>query len=78
MADGHAWNDIKDEAQTRGRTLRVEVQQHVKRHPEIYKTAWAKDPQWSEVSEGGPVPDTYQQWEDPCLWRQVFSCDCGL
>ena len=64
LADGAKWNDIKDEAQTRGRTLRVEVQQHVKRHPETYKSAWAKDPQWTEVSEGGSVPENYQQWED--------------
>ncbi|OLQ13509.1 hypothetical protein AK812_SmicGene2451 [Symbiodinium microadriaticum] len=48
--------------------IRVEVQQHVKRHPETYKSAWAKDPQWTEVSEGGSVPENYQQWG--LRWKQ--------
>ena len=61
LADGRDLKETKENAPTLGATLRAQVASHLKKH-QLWKDSWAPDDRWTESTEGGTVPTTYDEW----------------
>jgi hypothetical protein len=80
LATGLAWKsgaeaELKKKADVAGKTLRVEIQSHIRKHAQTYAPLWAVDSAWTETSEGGSVAGMAVQsgaagpldlWDDSC------------
>ena len=79
LAVGIAWSrgsgsldDLIPQAVALGKTLRVEVRQHISKKPEETRKTWYVDPRWTTTTEGGLVPTTFEEWTEaiarPARW----------
>ena len=61
LSDGRDLKETRENAATLGATLRAQVASHLKKH-QLWKDSWTPDPRWTEATEGGTVPTTYDEW----------------
>ena len=73
LESGRDAKETKANAKALGATLRAQVASHLKKHHH-YKASWSPDSRWTQQTEGGPVPKTYDQWLEACARPGRWVC----
>ena len=75
---GKSEEDALKTASAAARTLRCDLQQHMRKHGESYRPYWAPDPDATKTSMAGVVPNSYDAWVDTLTRDGQWLCALAM
>ena len=75
---GKSEEDALKTAAAAARTLRCDLQQHMRKHGEAYRPYWAPDPDATKTSMAGAVPNSYDAWVDTLTRDGQWLCGLAM